>query len=440
MSKFTRYFINILFKLVFSTVLIFNSCESSDDKPINPDNLPPSEFNLITIPNNTSGLNLTGDTFSWEIPFDPDGDDSRITYTVYFGTDPNNIDIPVAFTLDAFFDFTGRFNTCTTYYWKVVATDADGGETESNSIFNFTTRDINVSTSAIADPAQFSKRFGHQVIVYDNRMWLIAGATKNGVTFNDIPYNDVYYSTDGVEWEQITQNADFSKRKGHASITFKNKMWVIGGEEDSGIFTQSKNDVWSSTDGWNWNLETANANFQEVSYHRCIVFDDKIWLFTDDDIWNSVDGVNWQIVSDNTTYGSRKWYTVNVFNDEMWLIGGYAGFEDFKNDIWKSKDGIIWTQVLANAPFDKRFLHATTVFDDKLFVIGGQDSQIIGSKNDVWFTKDGIGWSQKTSNAPFKPRALHTATSYNDKIWIIAGDKATGIASILGYNDVWTFD
>ncbi len=428
--------INLFF--LISIVLLSNSCQPENDKQQDPSNDPPNTFNLISISDGINNLDLSGVTFTWEAATDPNGD--TVTYEVYFGTDPNNIDILVETTANTSFMFSDRFNTCTKYYWKVIAKDNHGGKTESNNVFNFTTRDININNTAVANPSQFSKRFGHQIIVYDSKMWLIGGTTKDGVTSNYVPYNDVSYSIDGIEWEEVTNeatsNARFSKRYGHTSVTFKNKMWVIGGYDG-----QTKNDVWSSTDGWNWNLETANANFPKVTYHRCVVYKDKIWLFYDDEIWNSCDGINWAQINNEAPYLSRGKYTVTVFNNEMWLIGGYVGFEDFRNDIWSSTDGVIWGKVTHAAPFSPRFHHAVTVFDGKLFLIGGQVGQVTESENDVWWSKDGIIWTTPTiNNSPFKKRALHTLTTYNDKIWIIAGDRAESFFSELGYNDVWTLD
>jgi hypothetical protein len=38
------------------------------------------------------------------------------------------------------------------------------------------------------------------------------------------------------------------------------------------------NDAWSSGDGVNWELETANAPWAPRSEHKCVVFDNKLWL------------------------------------------------------------------------------------------------------------------------------------------------------------------
>ena len=54
--------------------------------------------------------------------------------------------------------------------------------------------------------------------------------------------NDVWYSSDGINWYQATPNANFSKRQSHSSVVFNNKIWVIGGGDNTSFY----NDVWYS--------------------------------------------------------------------------------------------------------------------------------------------------------------------------------------------------
>ncbi|MGB3607920.1 Kelch repeat-containing protein [Psychroserpens sp.] len=423
------------FSLV-TLLLILSTCENSDDVSTpDPNNNAPDPFNLISINNNSSGLDLNQLSFTWEASTDPDGD--SITYDVYFGTDQASIDILINSTITTSYAFDGRFNTCTKYYWKVIAKDNRGGETECISPFNFSTRDLNINNMAFFDDPSFPRRARHQTIVYDNRIWVIGGTTKNGVTNNFIPYNNVYSAEDLTNWEEITNEATsdmrFSKRYGHASVPFDSKMWVIGGNDG-----ELKNDIWSSTDGWNWVQETSNANFPPMDHHKAVVFNNKIWLFHDDDVWNSTDGITWTQINTQAGYLSREGYSVTVFKDEMYVIAGRTTPDDLKNDVWKSNDGITWTQTTTSAPFSARLHHTATVFDDNLYVIGGLEQPILGETNDVWKTSDGLSWSLITNNAVFEERLFHTATVYKNQLIIIAG--AQDIFSGQGFQDVWVMD
>ena len=79
--------------------------------------------------------------------------------------------------------------------------------------------------------AGWSARQWHTSVVFDNKIWVIGGC-ENSSSYK----NDVWYSTDGVNWTQATANAGWSARYGHTSVVFNNKIWVIGGYDANGFF------------------------------------------------------------------------------------------------------------------------------------------------------------------------------------------------------------
>ena len=191
----------------------------------------------------------------------------------------------------------------------------------------------NRSVSKMISASSFPVRDDHQVVTFNNKMYLIGG-------YDGSRKNDVWSSTDGIHWIEETANAAFSARYGHQVVVFNNKMFLIGGSY--------KNDVWSSTDGIHWTQETANAAF-----------------------------------SARYRYGHQ----VVVFNNKMFLIGGSD--DSKKNDVWSSTDGSNWIEETANAAFSARYAHRVVVFNNKMFLIGGSDGSY---KNDVWSSTDGIHW------------------------------------------------
>jgi hypothetical protein len=68
-------------------------------------------------------------------------------------------------------------------------------------------------------------------------MWVIAGTT-DGTTC----LNDVWHSTDGASWTEAVANAAFPVRQIHTSVVYNNKMWVIAGENS--VSPYILNDVW----------------------------------------------------------------------------------------------------------------------------------------------------------------------------------------------------
>ena len=83
---------------------------------------------------------------------------------------------------------------------------------------------------------------GHSSLVYDNKIWVIAGSN-----FGEGTLGDVWSSEDGVVWTEENSNA-FPIRFNHSSVVFDNKMWVFGGLGDTGF----EDDIWYSSDGKEW--------------------------------------------------------------------------------------------------------------------------------------------------------------------------------------------
>ncbi len=278
--------------------------------------------------------------------------------------------------------------------------------------------------------ALWSKRSGHTSLVYDNKMWVIGGDYKN----------DVWYSTDGINWTQATANAPWSKRFGHTSLIYDNKMWVIGGDY--------KNDVWYSTDGINWTRVTKTAPWSRRFGYTSLVYDNKMWVIGGwdgtthrNDVWYSTDGINWTQATETAAWLGREGHTSLVYDNKMWVIGGcgygrgeYGIHRIYENDVWYSTDGINWTQATANAPWSGRWDHTSLVYDNKIWVIGGGIIRELSTynRNDAWYSTDGTNWIQATEAADWPKRSNHTSLVYDNKMWVIGGwDEITF------RNDVW---
>jgi hypothetical protein len=296
-------------------------------------------------------------------------------------------------------------------------------------------------------------RFGHTSLVFDGRMWTLGGANTGSALLND-----VWYSADGTQWTEALANnsapgtIQFSQRFNHTSVVFNNLMWVLGGSTTGG--TAFVNDVWSSPDGVNWTMAVTNnasggtTQFSQRDYQASVVFNNKIWVIGGtnvasqfNDVWYSSDGTTWTQSLPNTAtpgttqFSQRYGHTSVAYNGLMWVIGGGNGTTCF-NDVWSSPDGQNWTKVLANnssagtTQFSQRWGHASVVYDGLMWVIGGRNSS--GFFNDVWYSSDGVIWRESTKDASFSPRLDFTYLAFNNEMWVIAGINGGTIL-----NDVW---
>jgi hypothetical protein len=298
----------------------------------------------------------------------------------------------------------------------------------------------------------FSPRKGHQLTLFNvvdtetpfcegNSLWLIGGKqTFNRESFNNqLGYmNDIWCSEDGESWIKIYKDPSasiFSSRADHQVVTFKGKLWLIGGVRVKPLsFDQTEylNDIWQSENGAFWNQVTVNGeHFSGRMGHQLVVFDEndgegeKLWLiggYKDDtrdggsrtyfnDIWSSTDGSIWEKENENAAFEPRANHQVIAFDNKLWLTGGYGSSADddchinglsencYKNGLWTSSDGKNWTKVsnddMANHYVSLRTGHQMLKFgqgqNQKIMVIGGKYRDAI--KDDIWVSNQaGADW------------------------------------------------
>src|SRR5437016_2988335 len=77
-------------------------------------------------------------------------------------------------------------------------------------------------------------------------------------------YHKIFAAKDVTEyaWEQVTAKAPFAPRDGAGALTFKGRMWFLGGWNpgDKKHFPRiCNNEVWSSANGKDWRLDRPNT-------------------------------------------------------------------------------------------------------------------------------------------------------------------------------------
>lgn len=288
-------------------------------------------------------------------------------------------------------------------------------------------------TQTTATPA-WGVRADHASASFSNRMWIMGG--RGGPMTAD-QKNDVWSSTDGVTWTQETADAGWSERYGHTCAVFNGKLWMIGGV-GGGLATgfYSRNDVWSSPDGVTWTQEVAAANWTARDRHATVVFNNKLWILgglvqtvETSEVWSSGDGINWTLET-TAPWAARAALSAVVFNGRIWIFGGRVASTPF-GDVWSSPDGVNWTQE-ATPPWGARFEHASAAVGNRMWVIGGVDGVGTGATYfaDAWSSADCINWTQETPG--WSGRAELGAVVHNNTPHVIGGYHGAYVG------DVWT--
>lgn len=285
----------------------------------------------------------------------------------------------------------------------------------------------------------WSPRFAHTSVVFQNKMWVMGGVNNSG------SLNDVWSSNDGINWTESTGSAPWSPRYYHSSVVFDNKIWVIGGWGDAPSLHQNS-DVWSSSDGTSWTLVTASAAFGQRAEHASIVFNNKMWVvggMLRNDVWSSSDGAIWEQATAHAQWPERSDPGIAVFNNQMWIIGGVQ-LESALGDVWSSSDGVLWTQSFPPAPWHLG-RYPTIILNDRINLLGGYVAPNLAGgntgSNRVYSTADGAIWYESSYMSPiWSRRHSHTGVVFDNKVWIMGGRGGPDESSIDYLNDIWYID
>lgn len=257
-------------------------------------------------------------------------------------------------------------------------------------------------------------------------------------------------------WECVTEDAAFAGRDGAGALVFDDRMWLLGGwnPKDKVNFPSICNsEIWSSTDGADWTLETLQAPWEGRHTAGYGVFDGAMWIVGGDgnqghyqpDVWRSGDGRHWDLVMDDVPWGLRALHYTVVYKDKIWVMGGQTvpqfapAPEIFYNDVWCTENGKNWTQVTDNVPWAPRgMIGGCVVFQDAMWILGGgtYDTDERPDRifyNDVWRSEDGIAWELVVDATPWMPRQYHEVAVFDKKMWVMEGYHQDGG----NRNDVW---
>ncbi len=321
----------------------------------------------------------------------------------------------------------------------VVASGQDVGKQSSTSS-NFQ----KVDWQLVTEHAQWKPRDSSGEIVFGGKLWLLGGWFDSFAA----PPRDVYCSSDGKQWDLVTDNAPWRYSDLPMTASFKNKMWIMGGWTNGRLPGHGAcSEVWSSTDGRSWSLETPGAGWSARLAAGVTVFKDRMWIiggtenyyFGDEkslknDVWSTDDGVHWECACSEAPWSPRAYLQSVAFANKLWVFGGgnYVPQYHANNDVWCSEDGKSWTKVTDHAPWSPRLWFSAEVYRDRMWVLGGWSNNPSTNWGDVWYSSDGAEWFELKSDVKWKARHEHSSYVFDDKLWI-AGGHAQPLS-----NEVWS--
>lgn len=110
-------------------------------------------------------------------------------------------------------------------------------------------------------------------VVFNDRLWILGGGTYDTPTTKSRNYyNDIWSTKDGKSWVSHTRHAPWQARQYHHVVVYDDRMWVIAGYNAGDI-----NDVWYSSDGENW-YRVFGTPWQARHATSVVAHNNKLWL------------------------------------------------------------------------------------------------------------------------------------------------------------------
>jgi len=155
----------------------------------------------------------------------------------------------------------------------------------------------NADVPPISDEDDSLRMETSPAVCYKNKLWLVGG----GAADPDTCSRKVFCYEDG-SWSDKSEKVpvEFTARMGHSCVVFKKKIWVLGGYDKN---HNALKEVWSFDSDGNWNNKYPLAGWSKRCMFAATVYDGMIWLYGGvndpvggtpmNDMWTSSDGKNW---------------------------------------------------------------------------------------------------------------------------------------------------
>ncbi|MEK7066297.1 MAG: hypothetical protein AAB965_01845, partial [Patescibacteria group bacterium] len=163
-----------------------------------------------------------------------------------------------------------------------------------------------------------------EVISFNGRLWTVGGGDIRG---SFVP--KIYYSTVGIIWTRAV-DMNIPSRTDFSLVVYKNKLWLLGGQDSSGLWM---GDVWNTADptvGW-VNIRTNNRLEQSQVTRfdqQSLVYGGKLWMvggkvpMAESKMIFSDDGINWTVYQP-----SNLTFSLNTSNSNYASVAGAGAFK-----------------------------------------------------------------------------------------------------------------
>lgn len=284
----------------------------------------------------------------------------------------------------------------------------NGTDTMHNDIWR--SDDQGVSWKLVTKEATWSPRAYHFCVFLNDSIFVMGGQGGDGLFefFDDIWKSDDF----GITWHLVTEHAPWGKRAGGYAFVYEDEIYLMAGANCNRLefpcnLDGKRNyfdDIWKSADGQHWEQIATGIPCMKREGIIVVPQDGVFYAFGGDngfngpyfnDVWISKDkGKTWTELVEHADWSERTGHVAVSVGEYIVMIGGYPDL----TDIWRSRDGKKWELVSENAwncrstskicgKFDFEFFVDNTTGEHRIYTVAG-DQEVYApfpQDNDVWF-------------------------------------------------------
>jgi hypothetical protein len=300
----------------------------------------------------------------------------------------------------------------------------------------------------VATTTPWETRDSQEVYEFNGKLWLTSGLDANlapgagtvNVDYEQAKYfNDIWSTTDGINWTLETEHAAFPPIRSQSITYFKDALYMLGGWSPERGYN---NGIWRSTDGKTWEQIIKNPEFEQREGQKIKVWNDRLYMMggtnyflrkTFNDVWVSDDAKTWTRVTAHAPWSSRWDFDIAVFDNKLWLAGGMSDINTGYADVWSTIDGKDWVEVSSSTPWGTKQGEGLITYKDHLWFIGGLLTKENEGDGATWYSTDGANWQKTSTTTPELAREDQSVIVWQDKIWFLGGMGADWRWK----NDIW---
>jgi len=243
----------------------------------------------------------------------------------------------------------------------------------------------NPTTDSWASPVTkgtFTARGGASANVVNGKIYVIGGQDNSGTTVNTVEVFDPATNT----WSTPTTTGTFTARHRHVAGVVLGKLIIVAGGQ--------------GTSGYNVPLQ---------------VFD------TESNSWSSPKVTG--------TFTPRRAALSAVMNNKLYVFGGYNGSQALNSLEMFDPETDMWSNPTTDNGNVKRYAGTAAVINNNIYLIGGFD--LVAMVEDVEiFNTTTKEWDSEITNGVFSPRSGLVSAVVNGTIYAIGGATLTSIPAV----------